>query len=70
MTPWCPANKLEWYTAIILPAHTSGTALFFSEIILNSYESNKMYYSANVSTLLTAALELGNLFCTKYSKCP
>ena len=26
MTPWCPANKLEWYKVIILLAHVSGTA--------------------------------------------
>ena len=26
MTPWCPANKLEWYKVIILSGHISGTA--------------------------------------------
>ena len=69
MTSWYPANKLEWYRVIILSVHTSGTAstvVSFSEIILNNGESNKMYHSANVPTLLIAALELGNLFCAKY----
>ena len=69
MTPWCPENKLEWYRFIILTAHTSGTArtaVSFSGIILNNGESNKLYHSANASTFLIAALELGNLFCAKY----
>ena len=69
MTPLCPANKLKWYRVIILSAHTSGTAstaISFSEVIVNSNESNKMYCSANVSTLLITAVELGNLFYTKY----
>ena len=67
MTPWCPANKLEGYRVIILSALTSGTAgVSFSGVILNNSESNKMCHSANVPTFLIAALELGNLFCTKY----
>ena len=69
MTPWCPANKLEWYKVIILSVHGSGTArtaVSFSGAILNSSESNRMYHSANISTILIAALEVGNLFCAKY----
>ena len=65
MTPWCPANKLEWYRVIILLAHISGTAstaTSFSGIILNNSESNRMYHSSNVFTFLVAALEVGNLF--------
>ena len=63
MTPWCPANKQEWYKVIILSAHTSGTAntaVSLSGVILNNSESNKMYHSANVSTLLIAAWKLCN----------
>ena len=69
MTPWCPANKLEWYKAIILSAHVSGTActaVSFSGAILNCSESNRMYHSVNISTFLIAALDVGNLFCAKY----
>ena len=69
MTPWCPANKLESYKVIILSVHTSGTtstAVSFSAVILNNSESNKMYGSANVSTFLIAALEVGSLFYDKY----
>ena len=64
MTPWCPANKLEWYSVIILSVHTSrtaNTAVSFSGLILKNSESNKMYHSTNVSTLPIAVLELGNL---------
>ena len=64
MTPWCPANKLEWYRVIILLAHTSGTAstaVSSSGIILNNSESNKMYHSANISTFLIGALEVDSL---------
>ena len=49
--------------------HVSGTAqtaVFFSGVIFSNRESNKMYLSANVSTFLIAALEVGNLFCDKY----
>ena len=73
MTPWCPANKLEWYKVIILLAHISGTArtaVSFSGVILNNSESNRMYLSANVSTFLIAALEVGNLFVPNIDKCP
>ena len=69
MTPWCPANKLEWYKAMILSVHILGTARIansFSGLILNNSESNRMYLSANVSTFLIDALEVGNLFCDKY----
>ena len=69
MTPWCPANKLEWYKVMILSAHVSGTArttISFSGVNLNNNESNRMYPSVIVSTFLIAALELGNLFCDKY----
>ena len=54
---------------MILSAHTSGTAstaVSFSGVILNNSESHKMYHSANVSTFLIAASEVGSLFCTKY----
>ena len=69
MTPWYPANKLEWYTVMILSAHISGTArsaVSFSGVILNNSESNRIYLSVNISTCLIAALEVGNLFCDKY----
>ena len=69
MTPWCPANKLECYKVIILSTHISGTvrtAVSFSGTILNKSESNRIYHSANISTFLIAALEVGNLFCAKY----
>ena len=26
LTPWCPANKLEWYKVIIFSAHGSRIA--------------------------------------------
>ena len=69
MTPWCPANKLEWYKVITLLVHISGTArtaISFSGEILHNSESNRSYLSANVSTFLIAALEVGNLFCARY----
>ena len=55
MTPWCPANRLEWYSVKIVSAHTSGmasNAISFSGVvtILNNNESNNIYLSANVST--------------------
>ena len=51
----------------MLSAQISGIAniaVSFSGVgvILNNSESNKMYHSARVSTILIAALELGNLF--------
>ena len=46
---------------MILSGHISGIA-----ISLNSSESNKTYFSASVSTLCIALVELGNLFCAKY----
>ena len=51
MTPRCPANKLEWYTVIILSAQLSGTAktaYSFSGVILNNREFNRIYLSANM----------------------
>ena len=66
MTPWCPANKLELYKIMILSEHVFGTArtvISFSGVILNNSESNRMYLSANVSTVLIDALEVSNLFC-------
>ena len=69
MTPWCPANKVEWYRVIILTVHISGTtrtAISFSGVIFNNSEFNRMYLSANFSTFLIAALEVGILFCDKY----
>ena len=54
-------NRLEWYSAIILSAHISGTAntadfLSGVDTILNNNESNNIYFSANASTFLIAAL--------------
>ena len=69
MTPCCSTNKLKWYKVIISSVHISGTArtaVSFSGEILNSSESNRMYLSANISTFLIAALEIGHLFCAKY----
>ena len=69
MTPWCPTNKLEWYSAMILSTHVSGivrTAASFSGVILNNNESSRMYYLLRASTFFIAALEDGNLFCDKY----
>ena len=69
MTPWCPANKQEWYKVIILLACVSGTArtaVSFSGLILNKSASSRMYLSANISTFLIAALEVGYLFCARY----
>ena len=56
---------------IILSAQISGTAntaVAFSgeEVIVNNSESSEMYHSANISTFLIVALELGYLFCTRY----
>ena len=54
---------------MILSMHVSETArtvVSFSGVILNNSESNRMYLSANISTFLIAALEVGNLFCDKY----
>ena len=45
---------------------TARTAISFSGVILNNRESNRMYLSANISTFLIVALEMGNLFCDKY----
>ena len=69
MTPWCPANRLEWYRIMILSVQISGTArtaVSLSGVILNNRDSSRMYLSANVSTFLIAALEVGHVFCDKY----
>ena len=71
ITPWCPANKLEWYRVIILSAHISGIAKWAVSlpgigVNLNSRESNKIYFFASISTLFIAAFLLSNLFCAKY----
>ena len=69
MTPWCPANRLEWSRVMISSVQLSGTARTadsLSGVILNNRESNRIYLSANISTFLIAALEVGNLFCDKY----
>ena len=69
MTPWYPANKLEWYKVMILSVHVSGTArtaVSFSGEILNNSESSRIYLSASISTFLIDALEVGNLFCDKH----
>ena len=42
------------------------TAVSFSGLILNSNESNRIYFSASVSTLLIAILEEGSLLYDKY----
>ena len=68
-TPWWPANKLEWYKAIIWSTHTSvmaNTAFSFSKFNLNSNESNNIYLSTNISILCIALCELGNLFWQRY----
>ena len=69
MTHWCPPNAVEWYRVVILSVHiseTARTAVSFPGVILNNSESNRMYLSANISTFLIAAVEVGNLFCDKY----
>ena len=53
----------------ILSMHASGTArtsVPFSGLILNNNESNRMYFSASVSTLFIDALEEDSLFCDIY----
>ena len=64
--PWCPANKLERYKAIILSTHISSianTAVSLLSVVdvLNNNESNNIYFSANASTFHIPTLELGNL---------
>ena len=69
ITPWCPVNRLVWYRVMILSMHVSGTtrtAVFFSGLTLNNKESNRIYFSSSVYTLLIAILEKGSLFCDKY----
>ena len=69
ITPWCPADKLEWYRVIILSMHISGTArtaVPFSWETLNNSESSRTYFSASVSVLLIIDLEEGSLFCDKH----
>ena len=71
ITHWCPANKLEWHRVIILSAHISGIAkravsLPGIVVNLNSRESNKIYFSASISTLFIATFLLSNLFCANY----
>ena len=54
---------------MILLVHISGTTrttVSFSGVILNNSESTRMYISANISTYLIAALEVGGLLCDKY----
>ena len=60
MTPWCPANKFEWYKVIILSAHISGIAnnvVSLPSIVvnLNNNESIIIYFSASTSTIFIAA---------------
>ena len=45
---------------------TARMAVSFSGAIVNSNESNRIYLSASVSTLLIAILEEGSLLCDKY----
>ena len=49
-------------------SRTPNTGVSFMRVgvILNNNESNKMDHSANISTFLVAALDLGNLFCARY----
>ena len=73
ITHWCPANRLEWYSVIILSAQNSGianNAVSFSGVvtILNSKESSNRYFSANASTFQIGNLVLDNLFCARYRK--
>ena len=47
--PWCPANRLERYSVIILSVHISGianNAVSFAGVvtILNNNESNSIYF--------------------------
>ena len=70
ITPWCPANKLAWYSVMILSAHTSGIAksafsLLGTVINLNSKESSKINLFDRISTLHMTFLLLGNLFWAK-----
>ena len=49
MTPWCPADKFEWYRVNILSARTLGIAnnvvsLPGMVVNLNSKESNIIYF--------------------------
>ena len=65
MTPWCPTNRVEWYSTIILSTHVSGiasTAVSFSGMILNKRESSKIYFSASASIFLIAAVGTWPLF--------
>ena len=69
--PWCPANRLEWYNGIILSAHILGmanNAVSFAGVVtnLNNYESNKINFSTNASTLQIAIFVPSNLFWAKY----
>ena len=57
------------YKVIILSAHVSGiarTVVSFSNDILNNNESNKTYFSANVSNFLIADFEGRSLFYDRY----
>ena len=38
----------------------------FLDLILNNNESNRMYFSVSVSTLLITVLEEGSLLCDRY----
>ena len=65
-----PANRLAWYNAIILSTHILGianSAVSLSGVVtnLNNNESNKVKFSANVSTFFMENLLLGNLFWDK-----
>ena len=67
LTPWCPANRLEWYKVYTLFAHTSSmvntvVSLSGLDTILNNNESNSINFSASTSILFIADLLLGNLF--------
>ena len=41
-------------------------SLSWVDVILNNNESNNIYFTANASTFLITALELGSLFGAKY----
>ena len=73
MIPWCPPEMIERYKVIILYKQFSGitkiTDSFWGVVLsLNNKESSNRYLYANVLVFLIAALDNGDLFCTRY-KC-
>ena len=69
--PWWPANRLEWYSIIILSVHTSDIAnnavsTSGAVMILNNNESSNIYFSSSVSTFQIAVFVLYNVFWAKH----